>query len=316
MMNLPYSAVPRRRLPAALAWALLLAGAVLGPRGAAAQGASEALVNRLTSSTVYIENQVVLAAADWEALPEKSRQSLGRRPQGPASGSGVLVSADGLILTNAHVVGDFEQTVPVSKGEPLKWHFVSTALKAVVRAGHSGEKSYQPHIVRIDRRADLALLKISAAEPFEPLKLAPEPPLEAGRQVFMAGFPGGKLPDAAPFAVGGRSVNLAEAKNPRVSINSGMITAVRQQDRDMIYQLDIRANPGNSGGPIVTPEGQLVALLNAGIPSMQSINYAIPARYFHLVLPALSADGAGGGETGSQSYESFKASGTFKLQEK
>lgn len=312
-MNVNAHHPPRRaRLGAALL-VFLLAAAL--PRLSAAQEPSEALVGRLAAATVYIENQVVLASADWDALPEKVRQSLGHRPQGPASGSGVLVSGSGLVLTNAHVIGDFEQAVPVTGGEPLKWHFVSTGLKVVVRAGQSGEKSYPPHVVRVDKRADLALLKISAGEALPALPLAPETPLEAGRQVFMAGFPGGKLPDAAPFTGGGGKINLAEAKNPRVSINAGMITAVRQRDRDMIYQLDIRANPGNSGGPIINPEGQVVALLNAGIPSMQSINYAIPVRYFRLVLPANATESANADTTDSQSYEAFKSSGTFKLKE-
>jgi S1-C subfamily serine protease len=131
----------------------------------------------------------------------------------------------------------------------------------------------------------------------------------------MAGFPGGKLPDQAPFA-GHKKHPEALDKNPRVSINAGTLTALRENDRELCYQLDIRANPGNSGGPIVNLAGEVIGVLNAGIRTMQSINYAIPARNFKAVLPAsLTAAWPGGAPAAgaAQSYEAFQASGTFKL---
>jgi len=286
----------------------------LAVAGAKAADLSPAIVERLTEATVYIESHVVLAASDWQALPEAARKGLGKRPQGPASGSGFIIDKSGYILTNAHVVDTIRQTVTVGK-EERELRFLPTEIHVVVRSGLGGEKSYSPQLVKLDAQADLALLKIAAQGELTALALKPLPDAQVGEAVLMAGFPGGKIPDQAPFA-GGKKHEEALDKNPRVSINAGTVTALREQDRSLCYQLDIRANPGNSGGPIVNMAGEVIGVLNAGIRSMQSINYAIPARNFRVVLPAsltaawpaeAHADGA------AQSYQAFQASGTFKL---
>ena len=289
-----------------------------GPPGRAAL--PEELARKLGAATVYIESEVVLSATDWDALPEAVRRQVGRRPQGITSGSGFLISSDGLVLTNAHVIGLLRQKVTVGRDGEIEMRFLPLSLKVVVRSGTEGEKTYTPRTVKVDERLDLALLKIPAQPDVAPLALRPAPPLGIGAAVYMAGFPGGKIPDLAPFGGAATMTTLRDARNPKVSINAGTITALREEGRgerkDTIYQLDVRANPGNSGGPILNEEGEVVAVLNAGIPSMQSINYAIPARYLKALLPS-ELTGAWPGETGTsgevQAYETFKASGTFKL---
>ena len=74
--------MPRWRIAQALFFAIV----GLAVAGAKAADLSPAIVERLTEATVYIESHVVLAASDWQALPEAARKGLGKRPQGPASG--------------------------------------------------------------------------------------------------------------------------------------------------------------------------------------------------------------------------------------
>lgn len=298
-------------------WLICLALGV-NARAADQPDRAKAVVDKLTSATVYIEAELVLSARDWETLQaQNAKKGEMARPRGIASGSGFLISPDGLIVTNAHVVDSFKQVLPLANGGQMLLHFSATNLKVVVHSGQKDEKVLIPRILKLNTEADLALIKISAEPGLHPLAIKGDPLLETGAQVYMAGFPGGKLPDMAPFKAPKKVAEIAEAKNPKVSVNAGMITAVRENNKDVCYQLDIRANHGNSGGPIVNEAGEVVGVLNAGLTDMESINYAIPARYLKLVTPA----SLGGGESGaapsdsdaSQSYEKFKASGTFKL---
>jgi S1-C subfamily serine protease len=290
----------------------LLAGGV-----APAQNPSPEIITRLQHATVYIESTLVLSGADWAKLPEQDRQKIGRRPQGEASGSGFIVSPEGYIITNAHVVSEARERVIVGKpqeGKFLDLHYLPTALKVVVNSGQADEKSYVPKLVKVDQNMDLALLKIDCGEPLTALALRPAKAGQ-GQAIFLAGFPGGKVPDQAPFVESAKDFN--NEKNPRVSINGGMITAVRQSDKNVRYQLDARANHGNSGGPVVNPTGEVVGVLYAGIDELQSINYAIPTRYLSRVLPSdMRKDWAAeeGDTGGDQSFNEFEKSGSFKLK--
>ena len=91
-------------------------------------------------------------------------------------------------------------------------------------------------------------------------------------------------------------------------MNAGLVSSVREFRGDSRFQLDIRANHGNSGGPITNPEGDLIGVLYAGIDEMQSINYAIPARYLTRVLSPslvveLGLDGGGEEEPAAEPAE-------------
>jgi S1-C subfamily serine protease len=282
------------------------------------------VLERVAAATVYIENQLVLSQADWNALPEELR-ARHSKPQFAASGSGFVVSADGTIVTNAHVIGDGEETIPLKDGSQLRWRLVSTGLKVVVRSGEGAEQTYLPRVLKVDEGLDLAVLKIAPKQPLEALAVNPGHEVKGGLPAIMAGFPGGKVVSHAPFAEAADSARSDEIPNPRVAINKGAVTSVRRYKGAVRYQLDINANHGNSGGPITNTRGEVIGVLYAGIDGMNSINYAIPAQYLKRVLPAAITQGwignlpepaaaADSADTREQqNYESFKDSGTFKL---
>lgn len=272
---------------------------------------------KLKAATVYIETSVSVSSRDWSRLPGAWRA--GRRPGGDSSGSGFLISSDGYVITNAHVLSaptilfqfDGEKwdatevdssavrRMPYNPERPLDPFTLamnSSGYKVVVRSGEDDEKKYSPRVVKVDKRLDLAVLKIIDPEPFEYLDLNPDLDITSGVKVYMSGFPGGKISDIAPFLSAANAETISR-RNPRVSINSGMISAVREYKGNMRYQLDARANHGNSGGPITDIDGNVVAVLYAGIDELQSVNYAIPAKYIDLVVPTsmrLGTDGGGG----------------------
>src|ERR1039458_8078404 len=140
-----------------------------------------------------------------------------------ATGSGVVVSADGYIVTNAHVVSNARQVrVRMADESP------GEANAAMQPSG----KILEARIVGVDRDTDLAVLKVERAD-LNPLPLGDSDTLHQGQLVMAFGNPLG-------------------LEN---SVSMGVVSSVARQikpDDTMIYiQTDAPINPGNSGGPLV-----------------------------------------------------------------
>lgn len=327
------------RSPAGCALALLFAAAAFaaGPRRGAAQGGVAPEVrDRLLAATVFIETRLAISNRDWQNLPEEIR-TRGLRESVEGSGTGFVVSPDGTVVTNAHVLdsityefrpspsgvatrqvpstGRTSPFDPKNPTRPFQIRFTVNSVKVVVKSGSPDEREVSPKILRIERGADLAILKLPG-EGYDWLEADYDAELHPGDRALMAGFPGGKLPDVAPFA-GSGDLGALMAKNPAPSLNAGLVSAIRRHQGRRVIQLDIRANHGNSGGPIATPDGRVVGVLYAGIDSLQSVNYAIPIEY---VRPYLRASGGDGGASagdespgGGQSFRDFLDSGSFEF---
>jgi serine protease Do len=164
-------------------------------------------------------------------------------------GSGLLISADGYILTNAHVVAlaDQEKTVSITLT--------------------SGSK-YRARIVSADDDADLALLKIEdKAVQFPYFDLAYTSPNLLGETVIALGSPAGYQNSV--------SHGILSAKNRSFSVrdeSGGNHTYAN------LIQTDAAINPGNSGGPLVDINGGLVGINSAKLAgeAIENIGFAIP----------------------------------------
>lgn len=150
------------------------------------------------------------------------------------NGSGVIVSADGYIVTNAHVVANarrIQVNVPLSAEENLRHVSVLKPAGKLVPAT----------IVGRDEATDIAVLKIEE-KGLPALEFGDSELLRQGQLVFAFGSP----------------LGLAN------SVTMGIISAVARQvrpDDPMIYiQTDASINPGNSGGPLVDADGKLVGI--------------------------------------------------------
>lgn len=181
-----------------------------------------------------------------------------------ATGSGVILSADGYIVTNAHVVSNA--------------HRVRVRL-AVETPGHSdmqpSGKMLDARIVGIDRDSDLAVLKIDQTGlPF--LKLGDSDTLRQGQIVMAFGNPLG-------------------LEN---SVSMGVVSSVSRQikpDDTMIYiQTDAPINPGNSGGPLVDADSRVMGI-NTFILSQsggsEGLGFAIPSNIVKNVYAQIKTEG-------------------------
>jgi S1-C subfamily serine protease len=213
---------------------------------------------------IVICNLAPLAAADQADFPQRLIAPFAF----VASGSGVVVSAAGEILTNHHVIADV-----CSPLEP----------KLTVRLAQGGE--WAARLVATDPIGDLALLQLDPGFPtVVPARLAQVVPA-VGAVVFAVGN---------PFALGDL--------DDRPALSRGVLSTgrvVRGTYADCL-QHDAPVNPGNSGGPLFTEAGALLGINGAirsrsGFRINSGIGLAIAAPQVARFLPALRAAGAGSG---------------------
>lgn len=200
-----------------------------------------AVVNITTSKV--IANDLPMFE-DGEPLSEFN-PFFGRDPEGfsqeGALGSGFVISADGLIVTNDHVIsGADEINVVFSDGRTLRAELIGT-----------------------DEATDVAVLKVEQAEPFPFVEWADSEQAQVGDWVMAIGN---------PFGFGGSvSVGIVSARNR--DIDSG--------NYDNYIQTDAAINSGNSGGPLFNLDGQVLGVNTAIItPTGGSVGlgFSIPSN--------------------------------------
>ncbi len=177
-------------------------------------------------------------------------------------GSGVIVSADGHILTNNHVI-----TSGRRPGD-------SPADRILVEL--SDGRTFEPRIVGRDPGTDLAVLKIEADEGLPFLAFGDSDQLDVGEWVVAVGNPFGQLH----------------------TVTSGIVSALGRSARMSQYedyiQTDAAINPGNSGGALIDLGGELVGI-NTAIASRsggyQGIGFAIPVNLARKIMGQLVEHG-------------------------
>ncbi len=166
-------------------------------------------------------------------------------------GSGFVISADGYILTNNHVV----------KG--------GTDVKVKFADG----QEYPARVVGADRDSDVALLKISADRAVPHLRLAAGGGPRVGDWVVAVGNP------------------LGLGHTVTAGIVSGIGRNIPDLPLEEFIQTDASINPGNSGGPLVALDGTVVGMNTAILSGANSVGFAIPAAHIRDVLPQLKEHG-------------------------
>ncbi len=167
------------------------------------------------------------------------------------AGSGVIISSDGYILTNNHVVeGATELTVTMSN-----------------------KKEYKAEIVGRDPKTDLALLKVDTGEVFPSATMGDSEQLRVGDWVIAIGNPFG----------------LNHTVTSGIVSAKGRIIGAGPYDN--FIQTDASINPGNSGGPLFNMEGKVVGINTAIIPQGQGIGFAIPVNTAKPLIPQLKKNG-------------------------
>lgn len=161
-------------------------------------------------------------------------------------GSGFVISPDGFVITNAHVVSDPNQKYFVV-GKDQKFHPVEKITRSVDN--------------------DIALLKITASN-LPSLKLGSSQSLKAGQKVIAIGTALGRLENSVTSGIVSALGREITAQNP---FESSQITLKN------IIQTDAAINPGNSGGPLLDLSGEVVGVNFAITQGAENIGFAIPS---------------------------------------
>ncbi|MEE4278028.1 MAG: DegQ family serine endoprotease [Halieaceae bacterium] len=178
-------------------------------------------------------------------------------PQRMATGSGFILSEDGYVVTNHHVVEDAD-TVTVRLAD---------------------RREFDAEVVGLDPRSDLALLRIDAEDlPF--LRLGEDDALEVGEWVLAIGSPFG-----LDYSV---TAGIVSAKGRSLPTRS-------RENYVPFIQTDVAINPGNSGGPLFNLEGEVVGV-NSQIFTTRAggsigLSFAIPVNVLRNVVAQLKETG-------------------------
>ena len=175
----------------------------------------------------------------------------GRTQEAEAAGSGVIISQDGYILTNNHVVSSSDST---------SYYEVSEAKKVTVTLS-DGKETYDAKIVGTDKQTDLAIIKIEANN-LTAAEIGNSDNIKVGEFVLAVGNPLGL----------------------DTSVTSGIISAI---GRDVtsedgttyhVMQTDCAINSGNSGGALVNSKGQVIGIntLKLAGTGIEGVGFAIP----------------------------------------
>ncbi len=233
--------------------AVLLLAALLAP--APAPAGMSAGVNRLLEAVVRIDVREVTFEA-------------GARRFVAGVGSGVILSRDGLVLTNAHVASPHAVEISIT-------------LPSLERV--------DARLVGWDHWTDLALIRLNLDEvrrrglSFQPAAFGDSDALYAGETVYAVGTPYGLTRTVTRGII---------SNNRRYFEDSEGVRGYETGSFNTWLQTDAAIKPGNSGGPLVTEDGRVVGINSRAYVGADNLGFAIPANVARRVVDGLLARGS------------------------
>jgi S1-C subfamily serine protease len=169
-------------------------------------------------------------------------------------GSGVIVRADGLILTNNHVVQGAQE------------------INATLLSG----KTLRGRVLGADRFSDLAVVKVESPQRLPVVDMGSSSALQVGQQAVAIGN---------PFGLGNTvTVGVVSALNRTIQAGPDFVV-------ENLIQTDAAINPGNSGGALLDSSGRLIGINTAIIQDAQGIGFAVPVDTARLIMDQIVAQG-------------------------
>lgn len=226
-----------------------------GPSIELKEGANKTSGNSQSAFEKLAPSVVAITTYSDTAKSTSSSSDFGT-PKLLGEGTGLIISDDGYIITNSHVING------------------SKKYKVTVTLDNSNE--YDAKIVGYDERTDLAVLKIDTTEDLTPCEFADSKSLSIGQDVIAIGNPGGK-----------------QYSN---SITKGIISALDRQVSSypvLFIQTDTAINPGNSGGPLANLDGKVIGITNIKVvdTEYEGMGFAIPSTTVKKIVEDLIKNG-------------------------
>jgi len=176
-----------------------------------------------------------------------------------AGGTGFIISEDGYILTNGHVVlGDD----PEQPTQPAK------RITVIL----SDERKFSARVLGFSMDPDVALLKIDASTPLQPVEFADSEDVYVGQPCFAVGTPVGL----------------------KRTFTSGILSNITRTDLDtetVVFQTDAAINSGNSGGPLFDNQGRVLGINTYASRGQNNLGFTIPIHVAQAMIEDLKTRG-------------------------
>jgi S1-C subfamily serine protease len=239
--------------------------------GRSSNNSDQPSIDNLTSKTIYnptgeviniVEKSspavvTVLVKSPPSAQLQATQDLNSRRTLG--SGTGFFITEDGILITNQHVVC----------GADANQLFIVTA----------DDKKYSVDAVAVDSAQDVAILKVNTnGQKVSRLVFSsPESKIKVGQDVIAIGNPFGDNP-------GSVTKGIVSGVNRNITATGRCEGDVSQKDYEAVIQTDAAINSGNSGGPLLNMNGEVIGVNSATLTGANNISYTVP---FNTVLRVL-----------------------------
>ena len=237
--------------------------------------------NESSNGDIYSLKQTAITNAIQKASPGvvgihvettklvRDRYGRTRLSEGGGDGSGFIVSKDGYVITNAHNVSSIID--PNRRGQ----------YKLFVT--FSGGSMLDARIIGYDAQTDIALLKIDG-EDFPYCALGNSENLSVGEFVIALGNPFNLFAESTKEPIA--SFGIISASNADFGVQSNGVVL------DNMIQTDAAVNPGNSGGPLVDANGDVIGMNTLRRDESSNIGYAIPINKIKNIVEELKIRGS------------------------
>lgn len=262
---------PKKHIGRALA--LILTCLLAGALGALVvikfveQPAGRTTVNTAGQTVILPQGDVVSSVAQKVSpsvvsiITESSQQRLFGLANQQSAGTGIIISKDGYILTNKHVVGGSSKRISVVLSDGQTFSNVS--------------------FVGADPVNDIAFLRISGVNNLSPATLGDSSKVQVGQQVVAIGNALGQYQTTV-------TTGIISALGRPVTATDG---SSETEQLENMFQTDAAINPGNSGGPLVNLAGEVIGINTAIAQDAQGIGFALPIDDAKGVLNSLTKTG-------------------------
>ncbi len=216
---------------------------------------SQVSLSNYSDTAVYAANKILPSivgiTVEYSVSTLNSMFGKSQSTTATASGSGIIISEDGYILTNNHIV---------STSSDEDYYEVSSATKVTVTL-FNDDTEYEAEIIGTDEQTDLAVIKIDKT-----------------------GLPQAEFADSDNIKVGEFAMAVGNPLGLESTVTCGVISAVNREITDSdgntytLIQTDAAINAGNSGGALVNSEGQVIGINTLKIEGdgIEGMGFAIP----------------------------------------
>ena len=219
------------------------------------------IVDKVTPATVGVASTFVRQGQTFSMWGFGSGETY--EQEVPATGTGIIMSEDGYIITNAHVIYDSSEQYHMGEAK---------SVQIVLNEDYyEGETTLDAQIIAYDVAEDIAVLKVNTTQDLTVAEFGNSDDLRVGELVVAIGNPLG-------FDLfGSVTTGIVSALNREVAINDSTMRLI---------QTDTAINAGNSGGPLINSYGQVIGINSSKISSsyydeasVEGLCFAIPIKH-------------------------------------